>query len=131
MLRIMPHEVDDVEFARLVEAALGQLPEAFRAAVELDVPIQVAPRPTPAQLAELEMEEQDLLLGLFEGPSLMEQQADLSSIIPARIWLFKEDIEDASADAADLVEQVRVTLLHELGHYFGMDEDDLERVGYD
>lgn len=131
MLRIMPHVVDDVEFTRLVEAALSRLPGTFRRTVEQDVPIQVAPRPTPTQLAELEMEEHDLLLGLFEGPSLMEQQADLSAIIPARIWLFKEDIEDASADAADLVEQVRITLLHELGHYFGMDEDDLERVGYD
>jgi predicted Zn-dependent protease with MMP-like domain len=130
MLRIMPHEVDDVEFARLVESALSQLPEAFRQAVEQDVPIQVVPRPTPLQLAELEIEENDLLLGLFEGPSLMEQKSELSAIIPARIWLFKEDIEDISENAADLVEQVRITLLHELGHYFGMDEDDLDRVGY-
>ena len=51
-------------------------------------------------------------------------------MVPDRIWLFRQDIEDFAEDASDLVEQVRVTLLHELGHYFGMDEDDLDHFGY-
>lgn len=130
MLRIMPHEVDDVEFARLVESALVRLPDDFRRAVEQDVPIQVTARPTREQLGELEMGADELLLGLFEGPSLLDRESHLAPVVPARIWLFKEDIEDASEDAEDLVEQVRITLLHELGHYFGMDEDDLDRLGY-
>jgi predicted Zn-dependent protease with MMP-like domain len=127
----MPHEVSDVEFYRLVESAIERLPEPFRQAVVADVPVQVAPRPTPTQLRELGMTEDELLMGLFEGVSLPDREAGYAPTVPARIWLFKEDIEDYAEDEADLVEQVRITFLHELGHYFGMDEDDLEALGYE
>ena len=126
----MPYEVSDVEFDRLVEAALAQLPVNFRVTIEESVPIRVVPRPEPQMLAELGMEPDELLLGLFEGIAMPDLQIEASPGVPARIWLFKEDIEDASEDGDDLVEQVRITLLHELGHYFGMDEEDLDRLGY-
>jgi predicted Zn-dependent protease with MMP-like domain len=50
--------------------------------------------------------------------------------MPDVIYIFQEDVELAVDDEADLVEQVRITVLHELGHHFGMDEDDLEELGY-
>lgn len=133
----MPHEVSDVEFQRLVEAAIAALPDEFRQVITEDVPVRVEQRPSRRLLRELGMAEDELLLGLHEGPSRAEQAELLVSAggampsLPARISLFKEDIEDIAEDAADLVEQVRITLLHELGHYFGLDEDDLERLGYE
>lgn len=132
----MAYEVSDVEFQELVEAAIAALPDEFRRAVTEDVPVRVDRRPSRRLLRELGMNDDELLLGLHEGPSRGEQAELLLNAggampaLPARISLFKEDIEDVSEDRDDLVEQVRVTLLHELGHYFGLDEDDLERLGY-
>ncbi len=126
----MPHEVSDVEFNRLVAAAIEQLPERFRKAVLEDVPVQIAPHPTRQQLAEFEMDDTELLLGLYEGFPLPDRMTEVPAAVPDRIWLFKDDIEDYAEDEQDLIEQVRITLLHELGHYFGLDEDDLEALGY-
>ncbi len=132
----MPFDVSESEFARLVEAALARLPEQFRRTIAEDVPVQVAPRPPRKMLRELGMADDELLLGLYEGPSIEERGELLTSeggvmpFVPGRIWLFREDIGDFAKDEADLVEQVRVTLLHELGHYMGLDEDDLDALGY-
>ena len=118
------------DFGELVEAAIDRLPEQYRRAVVEDVPIQVVPRPTPQQLESVGLEHDELLLGLYEGVPLPDRHVEAPAVTPDRIWLFREDIEDASRDDADLIEQVRVTLLHELGHHFGLDEDDLDGLGY-
>ena len=126
----MPYDVTDVEFARLVEEAISRLPDRWRHTIESDVPVQIHPRPTRRQLRELGMDADELLLGLYEGIPLTERHVEDPTRIPDVITLFKEDIEDASEDREDLVEQVRITLLHELGHHFGLDEDDLDSLGY-
>lgn len=76
------------------------------------------------------MDDTELLLGLYEGFPLPDRMTEVPAAVPDRIWLFKDDIEDYAEDEQDLIEQVRITLLHELGHYFGLDEDDLEALGY-
>ena len=126
----MPHDVDESEFTRLVERAIAGLPEQFRRAIEEDVPVEVRSRPSRRQLESVELGPNDLLLGLYHGIPLPERSVEHSGTMPDVIYLFKEDIEDASDGRDDLVEQVRVTLLHELGHHFGLDEDDLDRLGY-
>ncbi len=126
----MPYEVSDVEFARLVQEAIAQLPDRWRATIEADVPVQIRPRPSLRKLRELGMDADELLLGLYEGIPLTERHVEEPPRVPDVITLFKEDIEDASEGPEDLVEQVRITLLHELGHHFGLDEDDLDSLGY-
>ena len=126
----MPHDVTDSEFARLVEAAIAELPERWRRAIEEDVPVEVRDRPTRQQLESVDLEEDHLLLGLYHGVPLTLRSVEDNGRMPDVIYLFKQDIEDAASGQADLVEQVRVTLLHELGHHFGLDEDDLDRLGY-
>jgi predicted Zn-dependent protease with MMP-like domain len=126
----MPYETSDDDFRRLVEAAIERLPQRWRQALEEDVPVSVTDRPTREQLRSLEIPEDELLLGLYEGVALPDRSADMPAMVPDRIWLFRQDIEDFAEDADDLAEQVRVTLLHELGHYFGLDEDDLAELGY-
>ncbi len=128
--RCVPHEVSEDEFARLVETAIEQLPDDYRRVIRDDVPVGVTDRPTREQLAEVGVPADELLLGLYEGVPLPDRLADMPAMVPDRIWLFRQDIEDFAEDADDLVEQVRVTLLHELGHYFGLDEDDLDHLGY-
>ena len=126
----MPVDVDEGEFAASVEQAIAALPDEWRRAIVEDVPVEVRARPTRRELKDLGMGPRDLLLGLYRGVPLTERSVEHSGRIPDVIYLFKEDIEDACDNEDDLVEQVRVTLLHELGHHFGLDEDDLERLGF-
>lgn len=126
----MPIRVDPRQFDVHVERAMAGLPPEFRKALEEAVRVEVLDRPTPQQLASVGLEEADLLLGLYEGVPLTQRSVLDGPTPPDVIYLFREDLEDACDDMATLAEEVRVTLLHELGHYFGFDEDDLDRLGY-
>ena len=113
----------------MVAEAINRLPDRWRETINQGVPVQIVPRPPASMLAELEMEPDDLLLGLYEGIPETEFAEEFERV-PDRIWLFKEDIETVCESLDDVREEIRVTLLHELGHHFGLDEDDLERLGY-
>ena len=125
----MAYHVSSAIFEQLVERALAELPQQFAEFLE-EVPLEVRPRPTRAQLKRLGLGEDDLLLGLYEGIPLTERSVEHSGVRPAVIYLFQEDIELASDSEQDLIREVRTTVLHEIGHHFGMDEDDLEKLGY-
>ena len=128
----MPYDLSDSEFHALVESAIERLPEEYQRTIADEVPVRVEARPSRRLLREMEMADHDLLLGLFEGPNRAELAEQLvgAGIVPARITLFKQDLEDACGSREEIAEEVRVTLFHELGHYFGLDEDDLDRLGY-
>jgi|ERR1039458_2470857 predicted Zn-dependent protease with MMP-like domain len=70
------------------------------------------------------------LLGLFEGLSLKESPIHESRLFPDRITLFEANLRDSYPDRKELAKQVRLTLLHELGHFFGFSEKDLKDRGY-
>jgi predicted Zn-dependent protease with MMP-like domain len=125
----MPYDVDDQTFQQLVERALAELPQQFAEFLE-EVPIEVRSRPTRKQLKRVGLTEDQLLLGLYDGIPLTERSVEHSGVRPAVIYIFKEDVEDASDSEEDLIDQVRTTVLHEIGHHFGMDEDDLDELGY-
>lgn len=125
----MPIEIDRSEFDRYVQRAISQLPAEFRAALDV-VRIEVRDRPSRSLLKSVGLEEDELLLGLYEGVPLTERSTMDSGQMPDVIYLFHEDIEDACDDLEQLVNEIRITLFHELGHYFGYDEEELERMGY-
>jgi predicted Zn-dependent protease with MMP-like domain len=127
----MAYHVSKAKFASLVERALAELPEQFGQFLE-EVPVQIETRPSKRLLESMGMEEDELLLGLYQGANL-ENRVETEgrwSPVPNHILIFQEDIELVSDSEADLVREVRTTVLHEIGHHFGMDEDDLERLGY-
>jgi len=126
----MPTEVSSAEFDRMVADAIASLPARFRSALDV-VRVEVRDRPTRKELRSVGLADDELLLGLYVGVPLTERSVDGGPTLPDVIYLFREDLEDACDDAAQLAEEVRVTLLHELGHYFGLDEDGLAAVGYD
>ena len=125
----MAYHVSKAAFGKLVERALAELPEPFATHLE-EVPIEIRQRPTVKQLKRLELDEDHLLLGLYDGLPLTERSVEHSGVRPAVIYLFQDDIEQASDSEEQLVHQVRTTVLHEIGHHFGMDEDDLDELGY-
>jgi predicted Zn-dependent protease with MMP-like domain len=113
----------------MVAKAISELPSQFRSALDV-VPIRICDRPTAGQLQSLGLDESELLLGLYEGVPLTERSVNDSPRVPDQISLFREDLEDACDSEEQLQEEVRITLFHELGHYFGFDEGELEELGY-
>ncbi len=120
--------LDTERFEQLVEQAAAGLPEPFRehldrvaTTVETAVPDVLVDEGTSA----LET------LGLFTGTTLAHKgQSGAAADDPPRILLFQRNLERFAALAGDLQEQITVTLYHELGHYLGMDEDDLDDAGF-
>jgi predicted Zn-dependent protease with MMP-like domain len=125
-------------FDVLVEDAVESLPPPVRRLLD-QVPVVVLDRPTPEMLQDLGMSqsEADELCGLHTGRANTERSVEHSAEVPSSIHLFRRGIvalaggwEQPGADD-EIYEQVRITLLHEIGHQFGLDEDDLADLGYD
>ena len=125
----MAYHVSKADFARYVEQALAELPEPFASHLE-QITVEIKDRPTRKQLREVGLADDELLFGLYQGVSLPNRSVEHSGVLPDRILIFQEDHELACGSPAELVEEIRKTVLHEIGHHFGMDEDDLDEVGY-
>lgn len=125
----MSHHVSKRHFYELVERALEGLPEQFAQFLE-EVPVEVCDRSTAKFRKGVGMGDNGLLLGLYRGRPLTTRSVEQSGNVPDVIYIFQHDIELVSANELELVEQVRKTVLHEIGHHFGLDEDDLEKLGY-
>lgn len=125
----MAYRVSKADFTGIVQAAIDELPQQFIEAVE-DVTIEVMDRPTPRLLSRLGTKKDGLLLGLYTGVPRTHRSVEDSGRLPDSIYLFQANIESVCSTQEELIEQTRVTLLHEIGHYFGMDEDDLTELGY-
>jgi len=110
-------EMERSKFEALVEQAVKRLPRAFREKLT-NVAIIVEDLP-PA-----EAQTEGLLLGLFHGIPRTEKSVFFSSP-PDRIFLYQRNIEAICASEAEVRRQIRATLLHEVGHYFGLSEDEL------
>lgn len=117
------------EFDRLVAEALDALPAAFLERLE-NVSIDVEDEPDERTLEEAEVEDARELLGFYVGVPLTLRNVDAPAYEGDRILLFRRNIERVSRSMRQIREQIRTTLLHEIGHHFGLDEDDLDELGY-
>ncbi len=137
------------EFDEMVGDAIEQLPPAVRALLD-EVPVIVEDHPTREILGELADDPEVLndptsLCGLHTGPMATERGVDHSGELPNQIYLFREGIlalaggwpeptepPESSEEKLDAIfDEIVTTLLHEIGHQFGLDEDDLTRLGYE
>jgi len=125
----LPYHVSKQRFAKLVEEALRELPQPFAQHLE-EVSVEIKDRPTQKQLKDQGLEEDELLLGLYVGHPMTQRSVEFSGMLPDAVYIFQEDVELVSESERDLIQQVRITVLHEIGHHFGMDEDDLDELGY-
>jgi predicted Zn-dependent protease with MMP-like domain len=117
--------LSEAEMASVAEEALGELPERARKMIE-NVPILVADLPARSDVAEgLDPR----LLGLFSGTSHPEASSLGAGPQLTQILLFRKNLERVAGDVEELREEIRTTLLHETGHFFGMSEDDLAAIG--
>ena len=125
----MAHRVSKQRFGELVEEALAEVPEPFAGYLE-EVVVEVRQQPSEKQAKSLGTRSGNLLLGLYHGRPRTMRSVEDSGTLPDVIYIFQDSIEQVAQSEAELIEQVRTTVLHEIGHHFGMDEDDLDEVGY-
>jgi len=114
-------------FRRLVDEALASIPEDFRAAMQ-NIVVVIEDEPSAEQLAEVEIEPPDSLFGLYQGTPLTERQWAHGNVLPDKITLFQRVIEDDSESEDDVIVAIGETLIHEIGHYFGLSEEEIEDI---
>ena len=116
-------------FDELVAIALDSIPEPFASALD-EVAIVIADEPSADQRRENEIAPDESLYGLYEGVPRTEWGADWAAI-PNRITLFRLPLEEDFADPDDLADEVWTTVVHELAHHLGIDDDRLHELGVD
>lgn len=114
------------EFEQLVSAALDDLPKEFQAKLD-NVVVTVEDWPTLVQLTKLRIPHGITLFGLYEGIP-KSQRINYHLVLPDRITIFQKPIEWFRRDPQAIKEQVRQTVLHEIGHHFGLSEEKLRKT---
>lgn len=114
-------------FENLVRLALNELPGEFRTRMD-NVDVVVEERPTKNQLIGVGLNDDQTLLGLYEGIPLPERY-DYNLVLPDKITLFKEPIESICETDDDIVREIRDTITHEVAHHFGIDDEELKKLG--
>ncbi len=127
--RVPSRLVQHRRFEDLVDEALATIPMPFAAALD-EVAIVIDDEPTPDQLTANEIERGETLYGLYEGVPRTEWGSDWLAE-PNRIVLFRLPLEADFADPDELADEVWVTVVHELAHHLGIDDDRLHALGID
>ena len=114
-------QIEPEEFDELVERALDGIPDEIAALVE-NVVVLIEEEPPE--------DEPDDLLGLYDGVALTERDSTLTAPLPDRILIFRNPLLDLCDSREQLVDEVRITVVHEVAHHFGLDDDRLHELGY-
>ena len=117
-------------FLGLVRRALEELPEPYRDQLA-NVNVVVERRPRSHHLRGAGLGPGETLFGLYEGVPLIDRTSDYGMVPPDTITIFQEPLEREFLETAELEEEVRRTVLHELAHHFGSSDEELERLGLD
>ena len=115
------------EFNRLVEEALNDIPPRFKREMK-NIAIVVEDEPSPEILEEMEIEPPDSLYGLYQGTPLPQRSWSHGNALPDRISLYQRPIEEDAEDREDVIVAIAETLIHEIGHYFGLSEEEIEEI---
>ncbi len=124
-----PHKrtlsIPESEFQALVQQALDGLPDEYAKRIT-NVAVVVEDEPSPEVLADLEMEEDEDLLGLYQGLSIdKESFFEAGGQLPAKISIYRGPILRLCRTKQEVVQEVRDTVVHEIGHHFGFDDDEM------
>lgn len=123
----MAYRVKEAAFRAYAAEAVEELPDEFRARMEnIVVVVEEFPSAEDAEEAGIPADE---LLGLFHGATRFGQEwgGGVPNELPERIVLYKRNIEEFCSTKEELIEEIRLTVLHEVGHYFGLSDEEIER----
>lgn len=119
--------MDRHAFEALVADAVRLIPGRFRRAMQ-NLALVVEDAPSDDLLAEMGIDPPDSLYGLYSGTPLTERDWSYGNHLPDRITLYQRPIEEDSDDLDDIRAMIGETLIHEVGHYFGLSEDEIEAI---
>jgi predicted Zn-dependent protease with MMP-like domain len=125
---VLPTRISRQEFQRLVDAAIKELPADIRDEVK-NVTLIVDDLPTDQDLTEYDPPLDPCLFGLYVGVPLTERSTASLPMLPDTIYIYQRNLERVCEDRETLQREIRITLLHEVGHYLGFDEDDMAERG--
>ena len=114
-------------FDRIVEEVLDSLPEEFGELLD-NVIVMTEDAPSAQLLAESDVPEGEALFGLYEGVPLTDRTHEYGLVPPDRITIFQQPIEEACDTEQEVADQIRRTVLHEIAHFFGIDEDRMDEI---
>jgi predicted Zn-dependent protease with MMP-like domain len=120
-------EISRKEFERLVERALRKLPRRFRTRLE-NIAVVVEDWADEATLEEMGIEPPDTLYGLYRGTDLTRRDLQYGGVLPDVIAIYQGPIQEDCETVEEMEELVRDTVAHEVGHYFGLDDDRLSEL---
>ncbi|HLB25790.1 MAG TPA: metallopeptidase family protein [Nitrospirota bacterium] len=118
------------EFEALVHSALRDVPEWFLEKLE-NIEVVIEDEPPRSVLREMEIPKGETLFGLYQGVPLDERGFYYGNVLPDRIVLYMGPLLDACDTEEELEDEVRITVMHEIGHYFGLTDDELEELEKD
>jgi predicted Zn-dependent protease with MMP-like domain len=122
--------VDKDDLRKEVASVLDKLPRQFRKRLH-NLEVVIEERPGEELFLEAGLDpEQDTLYGLYQGSPLPDRSSLYPPILPDKITIFSEPLLRDFPDPAELREQIRTTVLHEIAHYFGFDDDEIDKLGY-
>jgi predicted Zn-dependent protease with MMP-like domain len=119
--------ISDEQFDQLITRAMDELPQRYIRGLD-NVAIVYADDPTPEQKEKMHLDNNHLLLGLYEGIPMTKRGAGYTFVLPDKITLFKHQIMAVSSNEATLFEQIKRTLWHEIAHFYGLDHADMDRL---
>lgn len=120
--------ISNADFDRAVRQALDSIPQEFSRYLE-SVVVEVRDRPDVRLMAEHDVT--DDLLGLYVGVPLEDKAMDgFMNVLPDRILIFRDNLCAMCESREELIDEIRITVLHEVGHHFGLDEERLDELGY-
>jgi predicted Zn-dependent protease with MMP-like domain len=122
-------KLTEKEFDEIVSRAIERIPEEIREHLD-NIVISVRRRPSRELIREMGIGSGGDLLGLFQGVPLTERSITAPPLFPDTIFLFQEALERMCTTVEDLEEQIEITVVHEVAHFIGMDEERLAELGY-
>lgn len=124
-----PVPISAGEMEKIVKLACARLPAQLQQVIAMHVPVVIDDLPSLDLVRNSGGEVLPDILGLYTGPHLLERSVHESGHLPPQIFLYRRNLERLAVDRTELVHEIETTLLHELGHHLGYEEDDLDRMG--
>jgi len=119
-------QLTDEQFDQLITDAMNELPQEYITGLNNVVIVQ-ADEPTPEQVIKMKLDNQHVLLGLYEGVPLTERSGGMT-MLPDKITLFKHSIVRVVDNEIQLREQIKRTLWHEIAHYYGLNHSHIDKL---
>ena len=121
--------VSEQRFQELMEDAMASIPGNFKQKME-NIAFIIEPYPSAHDLEKVGLKEGSMLLGLYSGIPYTHRSSWYNAATPDRILLFQKNIEYVCSTESQLVNKIKEVIIHEVGHYFGLNEEQIRAAGY-